>query len=124
MKSSLPPWVNQANKKGAPPGLKKRDPYNNRRWKAVSVAHRESFPDCAECARNGKDTPAAETDHIIPLVYGGAMYDVTNLQGLCKSCHSTKTGREERGALYEARRNDSGDLVPVVINGQLVRLYE
>lgn len=40
---------------------------------------------------------APEIDHIIPRSRGGSD-KITNLQGLCKPCHTKKTQRESRGA--------------------------
>ncbi|WP_345783809.1 HNH endonuclease signature motif containing protein [Luteolibacter rhizosphaerae] len=41
----------------------------------------------------GTVAPAGHTDHIRPVRMGGAMYDPTNHQPLCHSCHSKKTAR-------------------------------
>lgn len=32
-----------------------------------------------------------DIDHIIPLISGGKMWDINNLQVLCKECHKKKT---------------------------------
>ena len=37
-----------------------------------------------------------ECDHIQPLQRGGDPYDLGNLQALCKTCHISKTRRENR----------------------------
>lgn len=66
-----------------------------RRIRAVQLAHN---PTCAHC-----DAPAAEVDHVIPRAIGGAMYNPTNHQSLCKRCHQRKTAREM--GLTQAGRN-------------------
>ena len=43
---------------------------------------------CSWCNRPGR----LEVDHIVPLSKGGARYDPSNLQVLCKPCHITKSG--------------------------------
>ena len=53
-------------------------------------------PLCAHCLKRGFTTPATEVDHIKPLRQGGARLDQTNLQSLCKPCHSRKTRQEVR----------------------------
>ena len=46
---------------------------------------------CQKCGRAGR----LEVDHIQPLLQGGAVYDLANLQALCRyPCHSQKTRRE------------------------------
>ena len=52
---------------------------------------------CAECKRRGRDTPANEVDHIVSIVSGGVVFDMDNLQSLCKPCHSRKTAIEDGG---------------------------
>ena len=54
-------------------------------WEAVLTAHGRR---CAEC----RTTERLEKDHKIPLVAGGSDMAV-NLQPLCKSCNSAKSGR-------------------------------
>lgn len=41
-----------------------------------------------QCGRDGN-----EADHIVPLVAGGAEYDLSNIQWLCKTCNTRKGGR-------------------------------
>ncbi|MCK4624021.1 MAG: HNH endonuclease [Phycisphaerae bacterium] len=48
-------------------------------------------PICRICKRK----PTTEADHIVPIREGGARYDLANLQGLCKPCHSRKTATED-----------------------------
>lgn len=53
-------------------------------------------PLCAQCARSGITAMATVPDHIVPLSKGGADID-SNLQSLCRPCHTTKTASERRG---------------------------
>lgn len=53
---------------------------------------------CRECDRHGRVEPSTDVDHIEPV--GGddpRFYDTANHQGLCHSCHSAKTARENGG---------------------------
>ena len=48
---------------------------------------------CTACGRAGR----LEVDHRVPVVDGGAPFDLSNLQTLCRGCHILKT-RAERAA--------------------------
>ena len=48
---------------------------------------------CAKCGKAGR----LEVDHRVPLGGGGAVYDLGNLQTLCRGCHFDKTRGERRG---------------------------
>lgn len=61
------------------------------RWRRVRVeALRRDNWQCVQCGARG----GLEVDHIIPCRAGGAEYDLSNLQCLCKSCHAVKTRAE------------------------------
>ncbi|MCA0314237.1 MAG: HNH endonuclease [Candidatus Melainabacteria bacterium] len=47
-------------------------------------------PICKACRK----VASKEADHIIALSDGGEALDPDNCQGLCKSCHSKKTAKE------------------------------
>lgn len=66
----------------------------DRRWMRLRRWFLARHPLCAHCLKRGFTTPATEVDHIKPLREGGARLDQSNLQALCKSCHSRKTARE------------------------------
>ena len=48
---------------------------------------------CVTCGKAGR----LEADHIKPLEDGGAVYDLVNLQALCRGCHWSKSQEERRG---------------------------
>ena len=63
---------------------------NNARWRAVRKKVLDSASwRCSTCGKYGN-----EVDHIVPLHFGGAEYDESNLQCLCSACHREKTRRE------------------------------
>lgn len=66
----------------------------DRRWQKLRLMHLRAQPLCAECLNHGLVTLASEVDHILPKRHGGDDSD-TNLQSLCKPCHSRKTMREK-----------------------------
>ena len=55
-------------------------------------------PLCRECKRMGRVTAAEEVDHIVPRSEGGALYDMSNLQPLCRECHARKSSGEQSQA--------------------------
>lgn len=68
------------------------------RWQQMAAAFRKAHPLCAACLAEGRYTPAACVDHIIPHCGDPALlYDTNNLQSLCWSCHSRKTASEDGG---------------------------
>lgn len=65
-------------------------------WEKTAAAVRREEPWCRlHLARNQK-VSTAHVDHIVPRARGGTD-DRSNLQGLCSSCHSSKTVREDGG---------------------------
>ena len=69
-----------------------------RRWQKIRAAFLAANPLCADCMERGIVTVATDVDHIIP--HKGdqeLMWDWSNLQGLCHSCHSRKTAKEDGG---------------------------
>jgi 5-methylcytosine-specific restriction enzyme A len=71
--------------------------YGRVHWKRLRTLVLARDPICVICNR----APATDADHIIPhkgdwfLFCGGV--NMQNLQGLCATCHSEKTAREDAG---------------------------
>ena len=67
-----------------------RPAIRSRRWQALrlSVLMAADWT-CADCAGL-----AQEVDHIVPTRAGGSMWDASNLQPLCRSCHIKKSAIE------------------------------
>jgi len=63
-------------------------------WRKLRLLVLRGEPLCRHCQGNGTLTPATEVDHIVPLRDGGTNHE-SNLQPLCKSCHSKKTVKED-----------------------------
>lgn len=72
--------------------------YFTSRWAHVRLSVLARDPICLVC----RQVASAEADHIVPAQEWvrshagniGDFFDEANLQGLCKSCHSSKTARE------------------------------
>ena len=86
--------VEQAGREHRPPREQTTAVYD-RRWREFREAYLAAHPLCIQCGKNARLTAATEVDHIVPLNDGGAQYDESNCQGLCKSCHSRKTATED-----------------------------
>jgi 5-methylcytosine-specific restriction endonuclease McrA len=65
--------------------------YNSKRWKLTRRAVLLDQPICADCDQ----ALAVDVDHIVPLEQGGDPWARSNLAGLCRSCHGSKTRREQ-----------------------------
>ncbi len=88
---------------------KTRQKYDSQRGSAASRGYGRDWqrlrrlvlseePLCRECQKRGRVTLAVEVDHIVPIRKAPERrLDQTNLQGLCKPCHSRKTAREDGG---------------------------
>ena len=71
------------------------------RWQRLSKAYLRRHPLCVRCKAQGRFTAATVVDHIIP--HRGdphLMWDESNWQALCKSCHDRKTWTEDRNPVY------------------------
>ena len=79
----------------------RRDPDTAKRygtqWRHVRAAYIARHPLCEQCQQAGRLTPAQEVHHRYPLADGGT-HEASNLQALCKRCHSAITIREARNA--------------------------
>lgn len=74
----------------------KRRVYSSSRWQRLRLWKLREQPLCVACLHAGRTVPAKDVDHIRehsglndPLAW-----DSDNLQSLCHSCHSSKTGRK------------------------------
>ena len=62
------------------------------RWRRVRLrAFERDLYRCQACGKSGK----LECDHVQPIAFGGAEWDMDNLQSLCRSCHRFKTRNEQ-----------------------------
>lgn len=75
--------------------------YSSARWKKIRTVQLSKEPLCQRCLYYSTVTAAEDVDHV--LAHGGhdgLFHDADNLQSLCHSCHSFKTGKERVGQFY------------------------
>ena len=66
--------------------------YNSKEWKSTREIVLRNEPFCVICKKEDKLTPAVDVDHIIDIKdEPEKRLLLTNLQPLCKKCHSFKT---------------------------------
>jgi 5-methylcytosine-specific restriction enzyme A len=66
--------------------------YKTARWHRLRAFVLAADPLCRSCKAAGRVEPATDVDHVVPHKGDSTRFwDVGNLTGLCKSCHSRKT---------------------------------
>jgi len=68
--------------------------YTSARWLRLRAEVLRAEPFCRACQAQGRRTLTAEIDHVRKHEGDpGRFWDRSNLQGLCKACHTAKTAR-------------------------------
>ena len=71
--------------------------YQSEAWKSLRLYKLSLNPLCERCLKKGKLVQATEVHHIIDIATDPSkVVDFTNLEALCKSCHSSHTFKETR----------------------------
>jgi len=86
--------MRRSNPTGRDADPRRTIPLNSAAWRKLRERVLARDPICQECYRRGHITPATDADHINGNPGDNRM---SNLQGLCHSCHSHKTMRERHG---------------------------
>lgn len=90
-KSGRPPWVKW---------------YKTASWRKIRKTVLSRHPICEMCKKNGIITASNVADHKIP--HRGDMkkfFDLSNLWGLCDSCHSSTKQRIEKSGEFGCDEN-------------------
>lgn len=74
-------------------------PYSEPRWQRLRELQLSAEPLCRFCSQAGRTTLATDVDHVVPVRQApDRAFDQTNLQSLCRRCHSgAKQGEERTG---------------------------
>ena len=89
----------------------RKNAYNSTRWRKVRSSQLSKEPLCQRCLSYDITTIGKDVDHVEP--HRGnprLMWDAINLQTLCHSCHSHKTGHEKQGKILDFRSFSSGSI--------------
>jgi len=72
--------------------------YDNE-WVKYRLSYLKEHPLCVECEKEGRNKPAKDIDHIIPIngQSDPLFWEASNHQGLCHRHHCEKTARENGG---------------------------
>ncbi len=81
-------------------------------WSKARAAYLARHPLCVMCEAQGKITPAAVVDHIIPHEGSKALFwDADNWQALCKRCHDTEKAEIEGRHKAKAKFGADGRVI-------------
>lgn len=87
-------WALRKNLSGGKRRPSARQMGYDSQWEKVRRMHLRGNPVCVACG-----APGEHVDHIVPMQQDPSRrLDMTNLQTLCRPCHSRKTARENRGS--------------------------
>lgn len=67
--------------------------YNTKRWKILRRTKLSKSPICERCDKR----LATEVHHRLAIRVGGEPWAMSNLESLCKPCHSHETRQEQMG---------------------------
>ena len=101
-------------------GTYRKGVYSSPRWKATRQYVLSLNPFCVKCGK-----PANEVDHVIPIseilkqkLNEEMCFNVSNLQALCKKCHSKKSYTEGLGKGRKKKIKPKGI---IFIDGKVVK---
>jgi 5-methylcytosine-specific restriction endonuclease McrA len=87
-----------------------RSIYNDHTWRKISRLQRKREPLCERCSAAGRLAHAEVVHHKIPITEATRhlMYDVSNLECMCRECHEVE---HHRAAGYSNEFDASGHYV-------------
>lgn len=91
-KAKLRSWIPKPNKQDRQ--YNNQAFYNSKGWRMTRKIYIKNNPLCEECKKNNLIVSGNVVDHIKQINKGGNLYDQSNLQTLCNSCHAKKSAYE------------------------------
>lgn len=101
------PWEGEKPKPKAWTTLEHKSFYDSRQWKVLREICLANDPFCVHCLSRGVHSISTVADHKIAINDGGSMTDLSNLQGLCASCHNSKSSNEAKLRLQNKNKGNS-----------------
>ena len=94
---------NNKTRKNTKPWGRKKDQriYQSNAWRRLRLEFLAENPWCKKCKKKGKKVPATVVDHKRPIRFGGDIWDIDNLEGLCTRHHNQKTAIESNCKTYQ-----------------------
>jgi 5-methylcytosine-specific restriction protein A len=78
--------------------------YHSNRWRKLRAAFMSKHPLCVRCLSYDIVTVATDLDHVVAVAIDKSLqWKTSNMQPLCKSCHSVKTSNEQQGITLDYR---------------------
>jgi len=85
--------------------------YRTKEWKALRLYMLSVTPWCEECIKKGITKPATDVHHIIDIKDDPSkVVDVSNLECLCHSCHSSHTMKQTVAQMLEKKKQNPGGI--------------
>ena len=94
----MKPLSHARRSRGIERSQKRADPfYKTAGWQRLRTIVLKRDPFCVECLKEQRFTPSSHVDHIRSRRERPDLErDLANLQGLCQSCHNSKTATHDR----------------------------
>ena len=81
--------------------------YRSPRWRRIRRQCLQRDPCCVECLAEGRVRPSTIADHIKSRrQFPDLAYELSNLRGICKPHHDSRTARDNSATLFGRRFKD------------------
>jgi 5-methylcytosine-specific restriction endonuclease McrA len=98
------PWITPKKAEWKRIASDNQEIYNSPRWRKLRLMILNDSPLCIHCEKDRLITPATVCDHIIPINEGGLVWNESNIQTLCSTCHNKKSAYESHRTRRDGRQ--------------------